>query len=134
MTNIGLIRKRIKDNNLIFDEIKLGKRTKTKVSIVYINNIVEEKKIKKIKHELKKLNIDGLIDSGPLRDYLSKDNHCSFPTIISTERPDKCTESLLNGKIIIIVENTPFALIIPGLLIDIFHTPYTIHHTPKLTI
>ena len=130
MTNIGLLRKRIKDNNLIFDELKIGRRTKTKLSITYINNIVEKEKIKKIKKELKQLDIDGLIDSGPIRDYLTKNNHCAFPTIISTERPDKCTQELLNGKIIIIVENTPFALIIPGIFIDIFHTPEDNYQQP----
>ncbi len=130
MTNIGLIRKRIKDNNLIFDEMKIGRRTKTKISITYINNIVEKEKIKTIKEELKKLDIDGLIDSGPIRDYLTKNNHCAFPTIISTERPDKCVQSLLNGKIIIIVENTPFTLIIPGMFIDIFHTPEDYYQEP----
>lgn len=130
MTNIGLIRKRIKDNNLIFNELKIGRRTKTKISLTYINNIVEEKNVQQIKEKLKKLDVDGLIDSGPLRDYLSKETHCAFPTIISTERPDKCIESLLNGKIIIIVENTPFALIIPGLLIDIFHTPEDNYQQP----
>ena len=130
MTNIGLIRKRIKDNNLVFDEIKIGRRTKTKVAITYINNITNKEYIKKIKKQLKELDVDGLIDSGPLRDYLTKNNHCAFPTIISTERPDKCTESLLNGKIIIIVENTPFALIIPGIFIDIFHTPEDNYQQP----
>ncbi len=130
MTNIGLIRKRIKDNNLVFDELKIGRRTKTKVSLTYINNIVEEKYIKKIKEELKKLDVDGLIDSGPIRDYLTKKNHCAFPTIISTERPDNCIQSLLNGKIVLIIENTPFSLIIPGLFIDIFHTPEDNYQEP----
>ena len=73
MTNIGLIRKRIKDNNLVFDELKIGRRTKTKISLTYINNIVEEKHIKQIKEKLKKLDIDGLIDGGPIRDYLTKE-------------------------------------------------------------
>lgn len=130
MTNIGLIRKRIKDNNLVFSELKIGRRTKTKVSITYINNIVEKEKINKIKKELENLDVDGLIDSGPIRDYLTKNNHCAFPTIISTERPDKCTQELLNGKIIIIVENTPFALIIPGMFIEIFHTPEDYYQEP----
>lgn len=120
MTNIGLIRKRIKDNNLLFEEIKLGRRTKTKLSISYIKDIVKEEKIKKIKNKLKKLDVDGILDSGPIRDYLTEKNNSAFPSIISTERPDLCCQSLLNGKIIIIVENSPFALIIPGLLIDIF--------------
>lgn len=130
MTNIGLIRKRIKDNNLVFDELKIGRRTKTKISLTYINNIVEEKHIKQIKEKLKKLDIDGLIDGGPIRDYLTKENHCAFPTIISTERPDNCIQSLLNGKIVIIIENTPFQLIIPGMFIDIFHTPEDNYQQP----
>lgn len=121
MANIGLIRKRIKDENLLFDEIKIGRRTSTKISITYIKDIVKQEKIEKIKKQLKELDIDGLIDSGPIRDYLTKENNSAFPTIISTERPDMCIDSLLNGKIVIIVENTPIALIIPGLFIDIFH-------------
>ena len=72
MTNIGLIRKRIKDNNLLFEEIKLGRRTKTKLSISYIKDIVKEEKIKKIKNKLKKLDVDGILDSGPIRDYLTE--------------------------------------------------------------
>lgn len=130
MTNIGLIRKRIKDKNLTFDELKIGRRTLTKISITYISNIVKKEKIEKIKEQLKKLDIDGIIDSGPIRDYLTKENKCAFPTIISTERPDMCIESLLNGKIIIIVENTPFALIIPGLFIDIFHVAEDYYQEP----
>lgn len=130
MTNIGLIRKRIKDRNLFFDEIKIGRRTKTKVSISYINDIVKKDDIIKIKNNLKKLDIDGLIDSGPIRDFLTEKNHCAFPTIISTERPDNCIGSLLNGKIVIIVENTPFALIIPGVFMDIFHVSEDYYQEP----
>ena len=130
MTNIGLIRKRIKDKNLCFDEIKIGRRTKTKISITYINDIVKKEDITKIKQQLKKLDIDGLIDSGPIRDYLTEKNNCAFPTIISTERPDNCIGALLNGKIIIIVENTPFALIIPGTFIDIFHVSEDYYQEP----
>lgn len=130
MTNIGLIRKRIKDKNLYFDEIKIGRRTKTKISITYINDIVKKEDVARIKQQLKKLDIDGLIDSGPIRDYLTEKNNCAFPTIISTERPDNCIGALLNGKIIIIVENTPFALIIPGTFIDIFHVSEDYYQEP----
>lgn len=121
MTNIGLIRKRIKDNNLLFEELKIGRRTKTKVSITYLKDVVKEDKINYIKKNLQELDIDGLLDSGPLRDQLSKDNKSIFPSIISTERPDLCCQSLLAGKIVIIVENSPIALILPGLLVDVFH-------------
>lgn len=130
MINIGLIRKRIKDNNLLFDELKIGRRTKTKVSITYLKDVVSNDKISNIKKCLSSLDIDGLLDSGPLRDELSKHNKSIFPSIISTERPDLCSQSILNGKVVIIVENSPFALIIPGLLVDVFHVSEDNYQTP----
>ncbi len=116
--NIGLIRKRIKDHNLWFEETKIGRRTKTKVSIAYIKNIAKEKSINKIKKILKKIDIDGVIDSGYIRDFLEKSQKTSFPKTISTERPDLTCINLLNGKIVILVENSPTVLILPATLDD----------------
>lgn len=128
-SNIGLIRKRIKDKNLWFEETKIGKRTKTKVTLVYIKDIANNDKIKTIKNKLKKINIDGIIDSGYIREYLSK-NISSFPTFRSTERPDVATSELLEGKILIMVENTPQVLVIPGLFMDFLHTPEDYYQKP----
>lgn len=122
MTNIGLIRKRIKDANLWIDETKIGRRTNTKVSILYLKDVVELSKVKRIKEKLAKIDIDGIIDSGYIREFLVKSNRMAFPKMISTERPDITCTSLLNGKIVILVENTPFVLIIPGLFIDYFES------------
>lgn len=119
--NLGLLRKRIKDNNLWFKELKIGKRTQTRVSIAYINDIVEQKNIDKIYKKLNKINIDGILDSGNIRAYLSKQK-CVFPKVISTERPDLACQSLLNGKIVILVENSPFVLILPTVFSDYLHT------------
>ena len=119
--NLGLIRKRIKDPNLWFDELKLGRRTQTRISIAYINGIADPKKILEIKKRLKKIDIDGILDSGNLRDYLIK-KKSSFPQIHSTERPDVVSQSLLEGKIVIFVENCPFTLILPSVFIDYLHT------------
>lgn len=121
-SNIGLIRKRIKDPNLWFKQYVIGKRTKSKVSISYINDIVREDLVKKIDDKLNNIDIDGILDSGNIRDFLIKDCKSIFPTVQSTERPDLVCESLLDGKIVVFVENSPFALIIPGLLVDFFHT------------
>lgn len=118
MANIGLIRKRIKDNNLIFDEVKVGRRTKTKVTISYIDDIVKIEQVKKIIDNIKKIDIDGVLDSGIIKNFLSR--RAIFPNIISTERPDICCQFLLEGRIVILVENSPIALVLPGLLIDIF--------------
>ena len=119
--NLGLIRKRIKDPNLWFDEIKLGRRTQTRISIAYINGSADPQKLKEIKKRLKKIDVDGVLDSGNIRDYLV-DKKSAFPQIQSTERPDVTSQALLSGKIVIFVENCPFTLIMPNVFIDYLHT------------
>lgn len=116
--NMGLIRKRIKDYNLFFDEINIGRRTKSKIIISYINGIANIKNIQKIKTILEHIDIDGILDSGYIRDFLTHKNKTVFPKIRSTERPDLTATELLNGKIIIMVENSPFVLIMPTVLTD----------------
>lgn len=120
MTNLGLIRKRVKDSNLCFEDCKIGKRSKTKVTVSYLYDLVEKRKIKKIFKKLNQINIDAILDSAYIKEFLSEQK-TAFPTILSTERPDLVSMALLEGKIVLLVENTPMALIIPGLLIDYFH-------------
>ena len=120
-TNINLIRKRIKSKNLILKESILGKQTNTKVSILYMNNIANKKLINQIQNRINKINIDGIIDSSYIKKYL--DTNKLFPTIIQTERHDKASIALLEGKCIILVENSPYALILPSFFLDFFHTP-----------
>lgn len=95
--NLGLIRKRIKDSNLWFEEVKVGRRTQTRVSIAYINNVADKKNIKQIKDILNKIDVDGILDGGNLREYFLEEESF-FPQILSTERPDLACQSLLNGK------------------------------------
>lgn len=129
--NIGLIRKRIKDENLWFKDLIIGKRTKTKVTLTYINGIADEENINKILNKLNKINIDGILDSGYIKEYLTNKNNSSFPEMMSTERPDLVSGALLEGKIAIIVENSPFVLIIPSFLIDFMHSPEDYYQSPK---
>ena len=120
--NLGLIRKRIKDPKLRIDEIKLGRRTNSKTSIIYIDDIVNKDSVNQIKNILGKIDIDGILDTGYLRDFLEKEQKSLFPKIISTERPDLTCQNLLNGKIIIMVENSPYVIILPAVLSDFFKT------------
>lgn len=122
-TNLGLIRKRIKDPNLWFDETIVGRRTKTKVTIAYIKDITDTKRVNEIKKILEQIDVDGILDSGYIREFILKTNKSSFPQFKSTERPDLACSSLLDGKIIILIENSPFVLITPSLLIDYLQSP-----------
>lgn len=121
-TNLGLIRKRIKDTNLQFTEVRVGRRSQTKVAIGYIKDIADQKKVKKLLNKLKNVNIDGIIDSSYLRELIIENKPSVLPQIISTERPDTVAMSLLNGKIAIIVENTPYVLLVPSVLADFFQS------------
>lgn len=119
--NITLLRKRIKTTNLYIENIELGRTTKTKIGIAYVNNIVRKDIVHNIKKKLEKIDIDGIIDSSYLKKALEKKNNL-FPTITLTERPDKTSQALLEGKIAIIVDMSPYALILPSFFIDFFHT------------
>ena len=120
-TNVGLIRKRIKDINLKLESTTIGKYTKTNVGIMYINGIVKNELKDKIFNKIKEINIDGIIDSSYLKTSHTKSKSL-FTTIKSTERPDVVSQALLEGKIVIITDNSPNVLILPSFFIDYFHT------------
>ena len=118
-TNIGLIKKRIKNHHLKIKNITLGTLSNTNIGLLYIDNITQNELIDNVYEKLAKIDIDLINDSADLYPYLSKKG--IFPTIISTERPDRCADALKNGKIVIICDESPNVLIIPGFLIDFIH-------------
>ena len=130
-TNIGLIKKRIKNHHLKIKNISLGRLSNTNIGLLYIDNITKDSIVNDIYHKLKKIDIDLINDSFDLHPYLT--NKSIFPTIISTERPDRCADALSNGKIVIICDGSPNALIIPGFLIDFLH-PYTDKYNKGINI
>ena len=117
IANLGLIKRRIKSKNLIEKDYFLGSETKTKVTLLYLKNKAKQEIIKELDNKLNNLNINSLIDSEILSQYLSSNNN-PLPTILKTERPDRVCSSLLDGKIAILVDNSPFVLILPAYLVD----------------
>lgn len=120
--NMGLIKKRIKNNNLWIENFQIGKYTNTNMGIVYINGLAEEKLIKYIKKKIKGLNVQQIISSDYLKNLIEKENKNSMPTILTTERPDVVSKALLEGKIAIVVDNSPYVLVIPTFFNDFFKT------------
>ena len=121
-TNLGLIRRRIKTTSLQCFDLNIGRNTKTKVGILYIKGIADLDLIEQIKLKLSTIDIDGILDSTYLKENLESKNSSFFPTIMSTERPDKVAMALLEGKAALLVDMSPYILIMPNFFIDFFHT------------
>lgn len=112
-SNTALIRRRIRDYNLRFESFKIGERTKTDVVLAYIDSIVDKKVLEELKNRLGRIKIDAILDSGYIEELIEDTPNSLFPQIEHTERPDKACAAILEGRIVIVVDNTPFALIVP---------------------
>lgn len=119
-TNIGLIKRRLKTNKLWNEDLELGEYTKNKISILTIKDITNPKLKDNIIKKLNNIKIDSIVDTGTLKHLIEKETKTIFPTSMTTERPDKVVSSLLRGKTVIIVDNCPFALIMPVDINDFF--------------
>ena len=120
-TNLGLIRRRIRSSHLKCLNKEIGRYSKTKVGILFIEGIVKKSIVNHVINRFNKIDIDGIVDSSYLK-YSLENKFNLFPTIIMSERPDKCSMALLEGKVVILVDNSPYALILPSFFMDYFHT------------
>lgn len=120
-TNLGLIRRRIKTTKLESVDMEIGRYTKTRVAVLSIQGIVKDGLTEKIVSQLKKISIDGIMDSSYLKNYL-EGSHTLFPSVMMSERPDRASQALLEGKVVIITDLSPYALILPSFFFDYFHT------------
>lgn len=114
--NTTLVRRRIKDTKFKIKMTKVGRRSQTDVAIMYIEDIVDDKLLNEVKKRISHIDIDAVVDSSIL-EHLIEDNYLSpFPQIENSERPDSVASSLYEGRVALIVDNSPFALIIPATL------------------
>ncbi|HFL3828584.1 TPA: spore germination protein [Clostridioides difficile] len=112
--NMTLVRRRIRDPKLKIKKGQIGRRSKTDIGIMYIEDIANDELVKEVYRRLDHIDIDGILDSSAL-EYLIEDNYLSpFPQIENTERPDTVAAALYEGRVAILVDNTPFALIVPA--------------------
>jgi len=112
--NLGLIKRRLSTSHIKNKNLNIGRLTNTIVSIVYIDNVVKKTLVNKVSNILKKIDIEGILDAGALKKLIENENKNVFPTTQLTERPDVACKNLLAGKIVILVDDSPFAIIIPS--------------------
>lgn len=116
--NIGLIKRRLKSSHLKTKEYKLGRFTQTSTGVLYIDNITDMSLVKRVDALLNKIDTDSVIDVGELKQFLTMDKGNVFPPTKLTERPDVIVKALLDGKLVIVMDTSPFAIILPAVLAD----------------
>ncbi|MBA1335540.1 MAG: Nutrient germinant receptor inner membrane subunit A (GerKA/GerAA/GerBA) [Firmicutes bacterium] len=118
LTNTTLIRKRIKNPNLKLEIMQLGEQTKTDICICYIKGIANEEIVREVRERLKKIKTDAILDSGYIEQFISDSRLSLFPTVGNSEKCDKLAGKLLEGRVAIFCDGTPYVLTVPYLFIE----------------
>ena len=116
--NVGLIKRRLKSHNLKIENRVIGRKTTTQVGVMYFDDIVDEDVIQDILKKIEAIDIDGIVDSSSIGFLISGEANHVFPVFLQTERPDYVATSLLEGKVAIVIDTSPYVLIIPAFFID----------------
>ncbi len=119
-TNTALLRRTIRDPDLTFYNLRLGKRTKRDITIAYIKGVAQDSLIDDVIFRLKNIETDAILESGYIEQFIDDNPFSPFPTIANSERPDKVAGKLLEGRVAILVDGTPFVLTVPMLFIESF--------------
>ncbi|WP_429860125.1 spore germination protein [Brevibacillus reuszeri] len=127
-TNTALIRRKIKDPNLWLETRQIGRVTKTDVAVMYVKGIVNEKVVEEVRARLDRIDIDGILESGYVEEFIQDSTLSPFPTVYNTERPDVIAAELLEGKVAILVDGTPFVLVVPALFVSFLHAAEDYYH------
>ncbi|WP_144509795.1 spore germination protein [Bacillus sp. FJAT-22090] len=121
-TNISLVRRYIVSPDLCNEEIKVGKRTNTSISLLYMNGIASDQMVNTLRQRVKDLDIDALIDSAVLAEMIDDNSMSVFPQMLLTERPDRFCDSLLNGKLGLLVDGSSMAIVCPQSFTQFFQS------------
>lgn len=112
--NTALIRKRIRNTRLKVKELQIGLRSSTNVAMVYMDDLASPKLVEEVHRRLNKYEIDGVLDSGIIEQLAEEKWYSPFPQFQSTRRPDRAAMSILEGKVVVLVDNSPVALLLPA--------------------
>ncbi|MGK0466538.1 spore germination protein [Clostridium sp.] len=122
-TNISMLRRNIKDKNLSIENFKVGRRSQTDLALMYIDDIVDKDVLSEVRTRITAIDVDSIIDSGQIEQYIEDSPLCIFPQVFGTESPSIVKGNLMEGRIAIILNGTPFVLTVPAVFVEFFQAP-----------
>ncbi|WP_417629238.1 spore germination protein [Paenibacillus solisilvae] len=121
-TNLGLIRRIIRSSDLRIECTVIGRHTHTKIAVCYLEGIAEPVVVNEVNRRLKAIDIDGILESGYVEEFIQDKTFTPFPTLLNVERPDVVAAALLEGQVAVIIDGTPFVLLAPVTFFKFFQS------------
>ncbi len=118
--NSAMIRKRLRSRNLVFESVVVGEYSNTAVTLVYLGDKVNKNLLEDIKEKLGRIDKDIIVDSGYITAQITDNKKSFFPTVGYTERPDTAAAKINEGRIVLVVDGSPFVLVLPYIFIENF--------------
>ncbi|MEL7568449.1 MAG: spore germination protein [Dehalobacterium sp.] len=128
--NTSLLRRKIKNSNLKIEKLTIGQQTHTDVAIVYLKGVVNNKMVEEVKRRLKSIDTDSILESGYIEAFIEDAPFSPFATVGNSEKPDPVAAKLLEGRVAILVDGTPFVLTVPYLFIESFQVSEDYYSRP----
>ena len=121
--NTSMLRRATNTENLVIENVLVGKLSKTPCAICYLKNIANSDLVAEVRYRLSNLEIDTLLSTGQLEQLICEDNKYNIPQVLSTERPDKAAKNLYAGRVVILVNGNPYCIILPATIVDFISSP-----------
>lgn len=121
-TNTALVRRRIQSAKLQLEQWTIGDKTNTPVSIMYMEGVCDDGLLNELRARLDRIRLDSVLESNYIEEMIQDQRYSPFPTVYNSERPDAIASALVEGRIAIFVEGTPFVLVVPALFVQFFQS------------
>lgn len=121
--NKSLIRKQLKDEKLVTENINIGNRVADTFAMMYISNLANMEVVNKVKERVKSIKTDNTLNLSMLEQLLEERPYSLVPSILNTERPDRAASYLLEGHVVLLADNSPDCLVVPVTFWSFFHSP-----------
>lgn len=121
-TNLAMLKREVRDSSMSIEYFTMGRRSKTPLALVYISNIVDPDILNNLREKIKAIDVDFVLGTGMIEQFIEDSTYTLFPQVIYSERPDRVASRLMEGKIAVLLQGTPFVFTVPAILIEFFHT------------
>lgn len=122
-TNTSMIRRIVNNSDLVIEKSTVGNISKTSIAICYMKSIANNDLVSEVKYRINNIDIDYITSSGQLEQLIQDNSLIAFPQVLATERADKASHYILDGRVVVIVNGSPYVLIMPGTFIDFIASP-----------